>query len=275
MQLPLAPPPPAKLPALQARWTQAVLGALPPSEPRSTCDACVKLAPPGEPMGPLHYHPDTKCCTYLPVLLNFQVGALLDDPEVPAEGRASVEWRIEQDQGVTPFGLVGHPGYYVRYTDEAFGKEPALVCPHYLPEQGGRCGVWQHRNAICSTWYCRTDKGGPAYSFWRLGLMRFLRAVEDAAAEWAIFALGAEQDEWGIWADRRAFYRAAARLVNGLSWEDTLALGGGKLHTLAGQAQELWRLYLEAPVVPLEQADGRPPSLLVDAEPEVAPPQEG
>ena len=46
---------------------------------RATCDACVKLPPPGEPMGPDHYHPAVKCCTYLPVLYNFQAGALLYD----------------------------------------------------------------------------------------------------------------------------------------------------------------------------------------------------
>lgn len=252
------PRPPAKLPPILARWTQEILGELPPSEPRSTCDACVKLAKPGEEYGPRHYHPDTKCCTYLPVLLNFQVGLILDDPEVSEQGKRSVEWRIEQGEGVSPVGLTTTPSYDIRYNDDSFGRDPGLMCPHYLQESGG-CGVWHQRNAVCATWFCRSDRGGASFSFWRLGYLRFLRAVEDAVAEWCMFALGAEEEEWGPWSDKRAYYRAAGRLADKLSWKDTLQLGGSKIATRGEQAAILYKQMMGAPIVPEELADGRGP----------------
>ena len=252
MHLPLVQPPlpQARLPALAARWTEAVLGALPPAEQRTTCEACVKLPNPGEPLLKTHFNPATKCCTYLPVLHNFQVGALLDDPQVAAAGRASVERRIDGGEGVTPTGLIGTAAYYSQYGDEVFGKEAALLCPHYLSEEGGRCGVWQHRNATCSTWYCRTDRGAASFAFWRHGLAGLLRAAEDVVAEWAVFALGADggaEGQWGPWADPRAFYRASARLADRCTWDEVLRLGGGRLQTMVDQARATYGELLAAP----------------------------
>ena len=255
MHLPLlqAPAPPARLPALAARWTEAVLGELPPAELLATCDACVMLPAPGEPRLEKHFNPETKCCTYLPVLHNFQVGALLDDPSVHPAGRASVERRIDAGEGVTPTGLLGTVAYYTLYSDQTFGRDGALICPHYLDEGGGRCGVWQHRNATCSTWFCRCDRGASSFAFWRHGLAGLLRAAEDVVAEWAVFALGADggaEDQWGPWSDRRAFYRASARLAEGCAWDQILQLGGGKLQTMVDQARRTYGELLAAPLDP-------------------------
>ena len=239
--------PRARLPELQERWVQSLLGELPPAETRTTCDACVKVPAPGEPMGPKSFHPDTKCCTYLPVLHNFQVGALLDDPRTSPAGLASLQQRIDADVGVTPVGLIGHAEYFARYSNESFGRDPSLLCPHYLSAEGGRCGVWHHRNATCSTWFCRCDRGQQSFSFWRQGLMPALRAVEETVSEWALFALGATQTDWGPWGDRRAFYRAAARIGYGLPWERVLDLGGGNLKTLNEQAVGFYKRLQEAP----------------------------
>jgi hypothetical protein len=252
MQLPLVQPssadaPRARLPALQEQWVTALLGALPPAETRTTCDACVKVAPAGQPLGPKQFHPDTKCCTYLPVLHNFQVGALLDDARTSPEGLASLQRRIDDDVGVTPVGLIGNAEYFQRYTNEAFGRDPTLRCPHYLPSEGGRCGVWHHRNATCSTWFCCCDRGRQSFAFWRKGLMPALRLAEETVSEWALFALGASESDWGPWGDRRAFYRAAARIGYGLQWERVLVLGGSKLRTLSDQAAQLHQELVAAP----------------------------
>ena len=59
MRLPLAPAPPASLPALHARWVEGALGALPPAEQLTTCDTCVQLPAPGTPPGPGQYDPRT------------------------------------------------------------------------------------------------------------------------------------------------------------------------------------------------------------------------
>lgn len=252
MQLPLVQADPseaprARLPRLQESWVIGLLGELPPAETRTTCEACVKVPPPGEPMGPKQFHPDTKCCTYLPVLHNFQVGALLDDPETSPAGLASVQKRIDDDLGVTPVGLIGQADYFARYSNESFGRDPTLLCPHYLSAEGGRCGVWRHRNATCSTWFCRCDRGRHSFQFWRMGLMPALRAAEETVSDWALFALGASEKDWGPWTDRRAFYRAAARIGQGLSWERVLDLGGARLKPINEQAVRFYQELQDSP----------------------------
>lgn len=247
MQLPVIRP--AQLPALSARWTVAALGALPPAEQLATCDQCVQLPAAGQPMGEDQYHPDTKCCTYLPVLYNFQAGALLDDPAVSAEGRASVEARIAAGQGVAPHGLEGTNAFIAIYRQEQFGRDPSLRCPHYLPASGN-CGVWQHRNATCTTWFCRCDRGKASFDFWRRGLHPLLRCIEDAVTDWAVGALGAKADDFGRWQDPRAFYRASALAVAELSWQQIRALGGRELDGLIVQARKLHRALLAAPLHP-------------------------
>jgi hypothetical protein len=239
-----------RLPALAASWVKGALGSLPPAEKLATCHACVKLPAPGEARTAEHFNPDTKCCTYLPILHNFQVGALLDDPEVSAAGRASVERRIDYGVGVTPLGLLGNHAYYSRYNDQTFGRDADLLCPHYDEREGGRCGVWQHRNATCATWYCRCDRGVASFAFWRHGLQGLLRASEDVVANWAVFSLGAEADDWGLWADRRAFFRASARVAKGLTWDTLVTLGGAQLGVAADQARRLYGELLEAPLDP-------------------------
>lgn len=243
--VPTGPAAPARLPAITARWVIEVLGSVPPAEKLSTCDACVQIPAPGESRREDQYDPATKCCTYLPVLYNFQVGAILDDPDTAPEGRSSVDRRIDEGLGVLPIGLVGNEGYFANYGQETFGKDVALRCPHYLVD-GGQCGVWSHRNSTCTTWFCRCDRGAASYGFWRHGLRRLLEGVEEVVSDWAVFALGAGPRDWGFWADRRAFYRASARLAAGCSWEQIVSLGGVKLQPLIEEAQELHRALLDA-----------------------------
>ena len=263
MQLPVLPVPApevqplaadaprARLTELQERWVKVALGELPPAETRTTCDACVKIPPKEQPrwqpLAPKQFHPDTKCCTYLPVLHNFQVGALLGDPRTSPAGLASLQRRIDEGVGVTPAGLLGNADYFSRYTNEAFGRDPSLLCPHYLGAEGGKCGVWFHRNATCSTWFCCCDRGLQSFAFWRKGLMPLLRAAEEAVSDWCVFALGGHGDDWGPWRDQREFYKAAARVGYAMEWERVLTLGGGSLQTLADQARHLYGELAEAP----------------------------
>ena len=250
MRLPLAPTPNAPLPALHARWVEEALGALPPEESLSTCDTCVQLPKPGEEPGPGQFDPRTKCCTYLPVLHNYQVGALLEDPAVDPAGLATVEARIDRGVGVTTLGLIGDPEFFRLYQQADFGKDPALLCPHYLEAGGGRCGVWEHRNATCSAWFCRFDRGSASWDFWRLGMMTLLRAIEDVMSRWAVQQLGAAEGDFGRWGgDVRAFYRESARLAGRCSWALLEALGGAPLREVAEDARRLHRALLAAPLV--------------------------
>jgi hypothetical protein len=226
---------------LQRRWMDELVGPV-PKETSSTCDSCVKLAPAGEAQGPDHYDPQTKCCTYLPMIHNFLAGALLedDDPEV-AEGRATVEARIDAGAAVTPLGLYATEEYLSRYDAGArFGRDVTLRCPHYLHHRGGACGVWRHRESTCSTWYCRHDRGDPDRRFWREGAGPLLRAAELALAKWCAESLGAGECEWGRWQDQpRALYKAARPLAANLSWREVEEIGGDEVRRLAQATKRL------------------------------------
>lgn len=247
MQLPLAGE--DRFPAHQARWMVEMLGAVPPRETLTTCDACVQIPPPGVAPTEDQFDPRTRCCTYLPTLHNHLVGAILEDssPE-GAAGRATVEARIDAGAGVLPIGLWAPEEFRERYKGgKGFGRDLALRCPHYQPESG-RCGVWRFREAACSTWFCRFDRGDASHAFWRAGLGNALRAGEHLLAQWAVVHLGAGTEEWGRWeGDPRGLYRAAHRLVSRYSWSQVEVLGGEELKALAEEARSLYRALLAAP----------------------------
>src|ERR1044071_2985933 len=88
------------LPTLYARWAAALLSAPIPRETEATCDDCAMVSSDPETIAFRH---DTKCCTFTPVLPNFLVGAVLDEP--------SIEARIATGLAVSPLGLGVTVGY--------------------------------------------------------------------------------------------------------------------------------------------------------------------
>lgn len=255
------------LPPHHAAWLDALLGGQPPEERLATCSDCAMCPAAGAApvTGLATYDPAIKCCTYLPELANFLVGrALRDEDPAAAEGRATLEARIDAGVAVTPLGLSRPRGYEVLYKNQApsdFGRTNSFRCPHYLAD--GRCGVWRHRESTCATWYCKHERGKTGALYWR-ALHRLLQATERALAQHCLLELdpgsralelcltapqaegldGVHSPEaraalWGRWAGReRDFYRECARLVDGLSWEQVLALGGPELRALARLARE-------------------------------------
>jgi hypothetical protein len=152
LHLPIALDPPARVgPALavHAGWLATALGGPWKTERYATCSACAMAKEPdarGE-VPPGAFNADTKCCTFTPTLPNFLVGAALADSTLSPFGRRSLLDRIAARRGVSPFGLLGEPAVDPR----GFGRDPALLCPHY---DGGVCGIWPHREAVCTTYYC-------------------------------------------------------------------------------------------------------------------------
>src|SRR5262245_2472370 len=61
-------------------------------ETRATCDACAMCDHgQGAPVAMEFFNPDTKCCTFHPVLANYLVGAILADRgDELAEGRRRI-----------------------------------------------------------------------------------------------------------------------------------------------------------------------------------------
>jgi hypothetical protein len=244
MQLPMAPAPDhpsSPFAPLQARWMDELFkGPLPP-ERLATCSDCAKLTKPGALPDPDAYNPDTKCCTYLPMLHNFLVGAMLDD-ESPdfASGKATVQARIDAGLAVTPLGLYATEEYLARYdAGVRFGKDLSLRCPHYLHLEGGKCGVWRHRESTCSTWFCNYERGELGKDFWKRGVAPMLRAAELSLAQHCAAALGAGESDWGRWeGEPRALYRACAQLAAELSWAQVEAIGGQEVKRLARESRE-------------------------------------
>ena len=138
-----------------------------------------------------------------------------------------------------------------------------MLCPHYLKAEGGRCGVWQNRAALCATWHCKYVRGIVGQRFWST-LHKLLTAVEDSLSRWCVLKLdvGSEalrhlfpvagrlqskdkiepraldrvaglsdrRNLWGRWAGReQEFYRDSARLVSALEWEDVIAIDRAEL----------------------------------------------
>lgn len=260
--LPVLPPSP--LPPLYARWMHEALSGPLPMEPDATCDQCAMLETAGEALsvGATFFHPQTKCCTFMPELPNFLAGRALADPRA---SQATVIARMQTKIAVTPFGLGRSQRYrtlYEQHTD-AFGQLESMRCPHYVEGVGGNCGLWQHRNASCATWFCKHERGLTGDLFWR-AMVQLLSHVEQQLSHWCVLELGvgdtalgllfrplgkggqkipleasapdgtvneAEyQMLWGTWYGREAaFYQQCAALVNDLTWAEVVARCGPAL----------------------------------------------
>ena len=268
---------PSPLPQLYAKWLNDLLPGPVPQETEATCDDCAMCRKGGAASDAVFFHPELKCCTYVPELPNFLVGRILaDEDPTMAAGRASLEARVAARIAVTPLGVGTPPVQGLLYREvggAVFGRARALRCPHFQ-EDGGRCGIWPHRNAVCATWFCKHVRGAVGLRFWGR-LEHLLGAVEDTLAYWCVLELEVCSDAlarlfklrgesgtpasidaaavdglidadhyrslWGNWHGReREFYEDAARRVDGLSWERILALGGPGLRILADLAIQAW-----------------------------------
>ena len=262
-QLPVLPTSP--LPPLYAAWMDELLSGPIPHESDATCDDCAMCGDAGREAesGETFFNPQTKCCAYVPELPNYLVGRILADRDPAfATGHATVLARLQAGVCVTPLGLGQPPIFNVLYGRSAatlFGQSRTLRCPHYLADEGGRCGVWKHRASVCATWYCKYVRGATGQNFWQT-LNQLLTAVEQSLARWCVYELdpgdaalkllfpprdeaertqvdphaldGAPEPNrqralWGDWAGREAdYYQACARLVESLKWPDVLARSG-------------------------------------------------
>ena len=272
VHLPIATDTLAMFPPLHARWVNELLDGAPlPRETNATCDACAMLPEPGTtPTSGHWFNPATRCCTYLPELANFLVGAILaDTASAYPEGAASVRARIAAGRAVTPMGLLQHAEFHASYDGDvdSFGRDESLLCPHYVARDGGRCGIWEHRESTCSTWFCKHTRGAVNKGFWNR-LHHMLREAERALARHCAVELGVAPEAlaallrirgmngnavtldvvtvqrndapggyarmWGAWLGREEdFYRACAALVEPMSWGDVVAASGSEVRALA------------------------------------------
>lgn len=269
------------LPPLYAGWFDELLGGDIPAETRATCQDCAMCDDEAEYQKPgsKFFNPQTKCCTYLPRLPNYLVGMILaDDDPAMANGRQTIEARLQAEIAVTPLGLEQPLMVKVLYEQKeirAFGRAQSLICSHYINEQGGRCGIWKYRNSVCSTWFCKYVRGAVGRDFWEAAKF-FLLSIEAELSRWCAIKLAFNDQEfshlfvpqtatsqlppltledldnlvdaekqrriWGNWYGReREFYLACAERVAALSWQEILEICGPAVQMRARLVQEAYR----------------------------------
>lgn len=253
------------LPVLYARWTDEFLGGPIPRESNATCTSCAMIdhseAPSG---GAAVFRSDTKCCSLVPAIPNFLVGQVLRDSAPEGEnGRESILARIEDAVSVTPLALSMPATFTILYKagPGAFGKSRSFRCPHFVDLDGGKCGVWQHRSAVCATYFCKHARGWVGREFWS-ELRELFNLAEYELSLWSAVSLGLEPDcisallqmrlasvadrlpaelmeseretsmlrFWGGWRGREIeFYKKCSALVSSLTWTQVLNLCGATL----------------------------------------------
>jgi Fe-S-cluster containining protein len=161
------------LPELYQPLLPEVFDTLAPTESKATCASCAMCAPKdAAPAAPdvTYFRPDTKCCTFEPRLPNYLVGAILaDDRPDMAEGRRRVRAKIAARSGATPQWLAPPARREVLFGASwrnAFGRSLVLLCPYY-ESNGGLCTIWRHREAVCSTFFCKYDAAADGEQFWK------------------------------------------------------------------------------------------------------------
>lgn len=168
-------------------------------ETRATCNDCAMCDKGTGPVDSLvemdFFRPDLKCCTFQPHLPNYLAGAVFADPD-PAleEGRRRLRAAIADRYGATPRWL--GPSRRMAALQEAsrksghFGKSDFFVCP-YLDRARGLCTVWTHRDAVCSTYFCKYTRGRRGTAFWR-AVKNYLGYVEGMLSSYVVFRVAPE-----------------------------------------------------------------------------------
>jgi len=269
------------LPDLYAKWMEDALGSELPAEPRATCHDCVMCkgaAPPAEVAREVRFSPNVKCCGYVPLVPNYLVGQIIQDHSDDVQfGRTQLLERLKNRVGATPFGMVvdAHSAriYDRIVAQDQFGRDDSFLCPYYNKDEG-LCGIWRHRNAVCSTYFCKYERAALGTRFW-LSVRNLLLYVERELATYCVFKLGVDQSAvnelfdanghpralkdmhtyleddkgrmdnavarllWGQWYDKEeTFYGACADLVGDLPWSSVLHIVGTQTSVLTNHARQ-------------------------------------
>jgi hypothetical protein len=205
------------------------------------------------------FDPTSKCCTYVPYVPNFLVGAMLAEGGAHESAVAALRERIAAGDAVTPLGVGRTYAERIAYDRAgfAFGRERTVRCPYYVSD-GGLCGMWKSRTAVCSTWFCKHVQGARGRRLW-VAVHQLFERVEWALAKHCAVELGIDGgslgrllapladrgwsrhvdgagpaafgDEppavWGDWDWRvEAYFLACRDRVAALAWADVRAIGG-------------------------------------------------
>jgi hypothetical protein len=221
-------------------------------ETKATCDTCPMTQKREKAMAkiPLQgFGRETKCCSYQPGHVNYLVGGLLKDASSSmAEGKRRMLARIEQGLGL-PYGVSAPSELKKLYEATHSGattQKANLVCEFYSKQAGGSCTIWKHREAVCSTFFCKHVRGADGRRFW-LATKDFLELVEDQLSRYATYQISADlfgrselalqsdpdshemspAEVWGEYFGRQAqFYMSSFEVVSALNQSELLKIIG-------------------------------------------------
>jgi Fe-S-cluster containining protein len=239
------------LPPLYRKWVDQMLGQDIYTEPRATCDDCAMCQAVHPPASQDQYfNPQVKCCSYYPPLPNFLIGAIItDDDSTLAEVKEEFLDRIMKFL-ITPLGLLAPQMVQLYNVFKPFGQHEHLLCPFFLNHSGGLCGIWKYRNSVCSTYFCKHERGGVGWLFWRRLALMLLSAEKHlaryCAEQFPVIipenASDIREKTWGNWTFREAeFFQNCWDVVRPLSWDDVLKIGGNHLESSVSEFKNQFR----------------------------------
>ena len=221
-----------------------------PSERNSTCQNCPQVVQHS-------YSKQYRCCTYLPAIPNFSVGAALKDP-VTAPKFTKV---LEAGHHI-PEGIQASPEFYkdslIENGKGLFGITEKIRCPFISVEDLG-CGAYGYRNSVCSTFFCMPNHGQRGAMFWEK-IQGIMGQIETALSQWCMEQLGLDPqgyfEAFGTFADKvpeasnldtRGWSEAIRRELYGpwygkeseffMACHDAIESFEGDLHQLASSRQ--------------------------------------
>ena len=223
---------------LYQKWMDKVLQRDIYTEPRATCNDCAMCTVHERPAkADYQFNPNTKCCSFHPTLPNYLVGAIISDSyeEDPEAKAVFIRGALTAD--ISPKGIA--PSYRTRltYILKPFGKYEQTLCPFFISGRIDACSIYKYRNSRCSTWFCKHERGSVGWRFW-WELDALLTVAEHELAQYCItklltipqFPKDLREKLWGNWTFREPeFFQECWKIVEALSWEEVLPIGGEKL----------------------------------------------
>jgi Fe-S-cluster containining protein len=142
-----------------------------------------------------------------PIIRSFQiilVGGILSDPDPGLdEGRRRIRERIEKRVAVTPQALYFPKRYRLMHKygmPQSFGRSSTMLCPYYVKENG-LCSIWKFRDAMCSTYFCKTVAGNEGQKFWKV-LRTYINHAEGSLCLYPLYKMNWDiESTWDYYND--------------------------------------------------------------------------
>lgn len=174
-------------------YLQQKFGSVSLAETKATCNDCL-CSKPNRGTLPF-YSSDLKCCTFHPFLPNYAVGALLQSSQTPEFIKAQLKSKIQRQEYALPLGIFAPLRYQIAFNNRAehdFGNKEEFLCP-YFNRINKSCGLWQHRGAVCTSYFCVSDRGPQGLKLWEL-IGEYLHLCEMILSQDALVSMGLSPD---------------------------------------------------------------------------------